>query len=163
MATRSIPILGNAIPDSSGKVYWQPYSISDSGAVIDPQILVFTNSGTKDGARLSFFVPDNYVGSPVLIPKWTADATTGTLTWDWSLLSLEDGEDVGGAATRTTETGTETKSGTAFLLQSHSITLTAGDYEAGDLVNAEIFRDSVTDTMAAAALLFGLKFQYSDV
>ena len=163
MATLRIPIFGPlTVPDSSGDVFFQPYSIIDSGAVIDPLVLVFNDSGAKDGIRGSFRIPENYVGSPVLEIVWTANATSGTFTVDWSVLTRSGTEDMGAAATRTTETGTDTKTGTAFAREEFRITLTAADYVAGDNVLFEVFRDSPNDTMGAPAAVFSIDFEYAD-
>lgn len=163
MATHRIPILGHAtVPDVSGEVFFEPYAIEDTGAVINPLVLVFQNSGTKDGVRGSFQVPQNYVGSPVLRIVWTANATSGTVVFDWSVLPRSGTEDMGAAAARTTETDSTTKGGTAFTRETNDITLTAGDYVAGDEVLFELFRDTITDTMAASALVFGVYFEYAD-
>lgn len=163
MATHRIPILGAmSLPDTSGDVFFQPYDVVDTAAVISPSVLTFNDSGTKDGIRGVFRVPENYVGAAVLKIVWTANATAGTCVFDWSVLTRSGSEDMGAAATRTSETGSVTKSGTAFAREEHSITLTAADYVAGDEVLFELFRDTVTDTMAAAALVFGAYFEYSD-
>lgn len=163
MATIRIPILGHAtVPDTSGNVFFEPYSITDTLAVLDPLVLVFTDSGTKDGVRGQFQVPQDYVGTAKLVIVWTANATAGTCVFDWSVLTRSGTEDMGAAATRTTETGSVTKGATAFTREAHSITLTDADYVAGDEVLFELFRDTVTDTMAAKALVFGAYFEYAN-
>jgi hypothetical protein len=163
MATHRIPILGpGTVPDTSGEVFFQPYSVVDAGAVIDPLVLTFNDSGTKDGVRGSFRVPENYVGTAKLLVVWTANATSGTFVVDWSVLTRSGAEDMGAAATRTTETVTDTKTGTAFAREEASLTLTDADYAAGDEVLFEMFRDTVTDTMAAPAVVFGVYFEYAD-
>ena len=163
MATHRISILGaGTIPDTSGEVFFQPYSIVDSGTVLDPLVLMFNDSGTKDGVRGSFEVPQNYVDTANLVMKWTANATSGTVIFDWSVLASSITEDMGAAAVRTSETVTDTKTGTAFLLEVISMTLTDTDYVAGDLVTFELFRDTVNDTMAAAAAVFSVHFEYAD-
>lgn len=163
MATHRIPILGHAtVPDASGDVFFQPYTVVDSGAVIDPLVLMFNDSGTKDGIRSSFRVPENYVGTAVLKVVWTANATSGTFIVDWTVLTRSGAEDMGAAATRSTETATDTKGGTAFTREELSLTLTDADYAAGDEVLFEMFRDTISDTMAAAAAVFGVYFEYQD-
>jgi len=164
MATHRIPILGSmTVPDTSGEVFFQPYTVVDSGAVIDPLVLTFNDSGTKDGVRGSFRVPENYVGTAVLLVVWTANATSGTFIIDWSVLTRSGAEDMGAAATRTTETDTVTKSSTAFAREESNMPLTDADYAAGDEVLFELFRDTVNDTMAAPAAVFGVYFEYADV
>ena len=150
------------VPDTSGEVFFEPYTIKDTAAVIDPLVLIFNNSGTKDGLRGSFRVPENYVGTAKLLVVWTANATSGTFIIDWSVLTRSGAEDMGAAATRTTETVTDTKTGTAFVREEASLTLTDADYAAGDEVLFEIFRDTINDTMAAAAIVFGIYFEYED-
>ncbi len=149
-------------PDTSGEVFFQPYSIIDTAAVLDPMVLCFLNSGTVDGVRGVFQVPQNYVGSPVLRIVWTANATSGTCTFNWSILTRSGTEDMGAAATRTSETDSTTKGGTAFTRETNDITLTAADYVAGDEALFELFRDTVTDTMAATCMVFGVYFEYAD-
>jgi hypothetical protein len=163
MATHRIPILGfGTVPDASGEVFFEPYSVKDTGTVLDPLVLIFNDSGTVDGVRGSFTVPENYVGSPVLKIYWTANATSGTTQWDWSILVSGSTDDMGAAAARTSETASDTKTGTAFALEIVSITLTAGDYTAGEIATFELFRDTVTDSMAAAAIVFAVNFEYAD-
>ena len=164
MATHRIPILGfNTVPDASGDVFFQPYSVVDVGATIDPLVLTFNDSGAKDGVRGNFRVPENYVGTAKLLIVCTGNATGGTIVFDWSVLTRSGAEDMGDGTTRTTETGNVTKGGTVFLREEITITLTDGDYAAGDEVLFELFRDTITDTMAAATAVFGVYFEYSDV
>ncbi len=163
MATHRISILGPmTIPDTSGEVFFEPYDVADTGAVVIPLILAFNNSGTKDGVRGSFQVPEFYVDTANLQIIWTANATSGTCAWDWSVLTRSGSEPMGAAATRTSETTVPMKGGTAFTREEATITLTDADYVAGDEVLFELFRDTITDTMAAKAVLFGAYFEYND-
>jgi len=151
------------VPDSSGDVFFEPWSVKATGApAIDPLVLIFNDSGAKDGVRGSFRVPENYVGSAKLLIVWTSSATAGTCVFDWSVLPRSGAEDMGAAAARTTETVNVTKGGTADFREESSMALTDGDYAAGDEVLFELFRDTITDTMAAAAVVFGVYFEYAD-
>lgn len=165
MATQQISILGpGTLPDDSGDVFLEPYSVKDSGAAIAPMVLVFNDSGAKDGLRGSFVVPQDYVGSASLKTLWTANATSGAVVWDLSYLTRAAGEDMGAAATDTTDTVTDTKSATAFDLEIAEISVTSADFTAGDVVTFELFRDgaNASDTMAAAAIVFDVVFEYDD-
>ena len=163
MPTQRIPVLGPmTIPDSSSEVFFEPYDVADTGAVVVPLVVAFNNSGTRDGLRGSFRVPENYVDTANLLVVWTANATSGTVAWDWAVLTRSGAEDMGAAATRTSETVVPTKGGTAFTREEATITLTDTDYVAGDEVLFEMFRDTITDTMAAKAVVFGVYFEYSD-
>lgn len=150
--------------DTSGDVFQEPYSIKDTGAVIDPIVTIFNDSGTKIGARGRFIVPQNYVGTSKIIALWNANATTGDAVFDFSYLTRTDTEDMGAAATDTGDTVTTTTDGTAFGLNTSEMTLTAGDFAAGDIVPFEFFRDgaNASDTLAAAVIFWALIFQYSD-
>ena len=165
MATHRVNILAGAtvIPDSSGEVFPQPYVIVDTGAVVSPIVMVFNDTSTKDGLRGAFRVPENYVGSANLSIVFTANATSGNVIFDWSVLPRSGVEDMGAAAARTSETVTKAGPTTAFLRTEADMSLTDADYAAGDEVLFELFRDgTASDTMAAAVLMFGAYFEYAD-
>ncbi len=164
MATHRINILAgiSVLPDSSGGVFPQPYDIVDTAAVISPMVLTFNDSSAVEGVRGSFRIPENYVGTANLSLVFTADATSGNVTFDWSVLTRSGTEDMGAAATRTSETVTKDGPTTAFQRIEADLSLTDGDYVAGDESLFELFRDSVTDTMAAPMVLFSAHFEYSD-
>lgn len=164
MATHQIPILGaNTIPDDSGEVFFQPYSIVDTAAVLDALVLTFNDSGTKDGVRGVFTVPQNYAGSASIKIVWCADdGTTNSVTFDLSYLTRSGAEDMGAAATATSDTVTDNQTSTPFLRQEAEISVTSGNFVAGDQVIFELFRDSPNDTMAAAVLVFQVLFEYDD-
>jgi hypothetical protein len=166
MATHEILILGsNTIPDTSGDVFLEPYSIKDTGTAIDPMVWIFNDSGAKIGLRGSFQVPQNYVGTAKSNIYWNANATTGDVVWDLSYLTRTSGEDMGAAATDTTDTVTTSTNATAFNLNKSTMTLTSGDFAAGDIVTFEVFRDGLSgsDTLAVAAIMFIATFEYADV
>lgn len=162
MGTQRLPILGTmTVPDASGNVFQQLYSEIDSGAVIDPLVIVFAPS-TKNGLKGSFRVPESYVDSAAIKIVCTANATSGTIVFDWSVLPRSGAEDMGAAPVRTSETGNVTKGGTAFTREEVTITLTDGDYAKGDEVLFEIFMDGVTATIASPVAVFGVYFEYAD-
>ena len=165
MATHELPILGaGTIPDTSGEVFMEPYSVKDTGTILDPLVTIFNDSSTKIGLKSVFQVPQNYVGTAKLNIYWNANATTGDCIWDLSYLTRSAGEDMGAAATDTTDTVTTGTNATAFNLNKSAMTLTSGDFSAGDIVSFELFRDgaNASDTLAAAAILFYASFEYAD-
>jgi len=165
MATHQIPILGaGTLPDTSGNVFFQPYTVEDTAAVIDPLVLVFVNVSAKIGIASTFTVPQNYVGSPSFEIIWTANnATTNNAVFDLSYLTRSGTEDMGAAATATTDTVTDAHTGTAFQRNQASISVTAGNFALGDQCLYELFRDGVADSLAADYLVFQVLFQYDDV
>jgi len=163
MATRRKSIFGiGTIPDDSGNVFFERYDVTDTAAAWKGLVLAFKDSGTKAGVRGSFEVPQDYVGSAKIVIVWTANETSGTCVFDWSVLPRSGVEDMGAAFARTTETDSTTKGGTAFTRETNDITLTDADYAKGDEVLYELFRDSITDTMAAKCLVFNAYFEYAD-
>ncbi len=167
MATHRINILGfNSVPDSSGDVFFEPYTIKDTAAIIGPLVLIFNDSGNKDGIRGSFLVPENYVSGSTTKFRiyWTANSTDSTngVVWDLSYLTRAAGEDMGAAATDTTDTVTDTHTGTAFQLNIADIDVTEADFASGDVVPFELFRDSPNDSFAAAVIVFAVAFEYAD-
>ncbi len=165
MATQRISILGTmTLLDSSSNVFFEPYGVEDTAAVVVPQVLVFNTGSTKDGIRGVFQVPQNYTDTANLVIVWTANATEGDVVWDWSVLTRSGNEDMGAAATRTSESVTDSKTSTLFGREEATMSLTDGDYVAGDEVLFELFRDQVdsNDTLATKALVFGVYFEYAD-
>jgi len=166
MTTRTTPLLGsNPVPDNSGDVTIKLYSELDSGAVINPFVIVFNDSGNKDGIAGLLKVPGDYVGTAKVNIYWIADATTGDAVFDLSYLTRAVGEDMGAAATSTSDTVTTTTDGTAFNLNKSTMTLTSGDFAAGDIAPVKLFRNSgdASDDLAAPAGVFYVEFEYSDV
>lgn len=164
MATFQLDIT-NGFSPSNSNVFWEPYAVKDTGTVLNPLVLIFTNSGTKDGANNEFKVPQNYVGSPVLVVEWNVNATTGDAIFDLSYLNRSSGEDMGAAAQSTTDTVTTTTNATAFNLNISRMTLTAADFAAGDISMVELFRDTAdaADTLAADLSVHRVLFEYADV
>lgn len=167
MATFKFSVLGpNLRPDTSGNVYQLSYDLVDTGAVISPFVWVFAQGTTKDGLRGEFIIPQDYVGTAKMTVLWVANATSGAAVFDLSYLARTDAEDMGAAATDTTDTVTTTTDATAFGLNTSTMTLTAGDFAAGDIVVYELFRDQVdaADTLTANDVaVFDVLFEYADV
>jgi len=165
MATHKRSIIGNAIPDASGDVYAAPYSAvfgAPTAADLDPMCFFFNDSGTKDAIRGSFVVPDNYVGSAKIKIHWSSSTTSNNVQWDFHYLTRSDGEDLGAAATDNTDTVSASPPATGDELQIDEITLTEGDFAAGDEVFFALFRDSVTDAHADTVGLIDALFEYAD-
>lgn len=166
MATRSKFIAIGALYPNATSVYPDKYSTFASNDVWDGIVLVFPDSGTRDGTTGFIDVPDDYVGAPVFIPLWTSVVTTGNVVWDLDYRSVggDDAESMDQAGTQEALTVTDAAPSAANNLLRPQMAATAGNLAAGDILELELFRDSgnASDTMASSALLFGLLFQYSD-
>lgn len=167
MATHRIPILGfGAIPDDSGNVFLEPYSIKATNKVWGRLVWIFNDSGTRIGLKCGFTVPKNYVGSAKIIVVWTTTATTGDweIDFDYRAVGGNDSESLDQAGTQESVNIADTAPSAAHERMEASLTLTAGNFAADDEVTFEFFRDGLDggDTMAAAAILFDLLFEYAD-
>ncbi len=170
MATHRIPITGaNTRPDNSGEVFFQPYSLIDPGASgannIDPMILTYNDSATKDALHGNFRVPENYQDNAIAQVVWTSSGTTGEVRWEMDYLARSGNEDMG-AAPGSGFVVISTKGGTPYEREESQMTLTAGDFIAGDEVLYRMHRDGTLEGgtgMATAAAVFGIYFEYTDV
>ena len=168
MATHRIPILGwGTVPDTSGSVFFEPYDVKATNDVWDRLVAIFNDTATRIGLRGGFTVPKNYVGSTNIIVVWTATATTGDVVWDFDYRAVggNDTESLDQAGTQEAVTVTDTAPGAVNRRLEASMALTATNLAVDDEVEFELFRDGVAvgDTMAAAAMVFAVFFEYADV
>ena len=86
--------------------------------------------------------------------------------WDLHYLTRSGDEDMGAAAESVDDTVTTTKGATAFWREESEMTITAGDFVAGDEVLFSILRDGTNEGasgMASPAAVYGIYFEYTDV
>lgn len=168
MADQTIDILRfPTIPDVSGEVFIEPYSIKATNAVWGSNVAIFNDSGTRIGLRGRFRVPKDYIGSAKIVVNWTATATSGDIEWDFDYRAVggDDSESMDQAGTQETVNVNDTAPTAIHNLLKASLTLTSGNFAIGDEVEFELFRDGTDggDTMAAAAIVFSVSFDYADV
>lgn len=167
MATHRIPILGpGTVPDSSGDVFFEPYSVKATNDVWGRLVTIFNDSGTRIGLQGGFTVPKNYVGSAKIIVVWTGTATSGDieLDFDYRAVGGDDAESLDQSGTQQTVNQEDTAPSAAHERMEAALTLTAGNFAVDDEVEFELFRDGTDggDTMAAAAIVFAVLFEYAD-
>lgn len=167
MATRRIPILGfPTVPDGSGNVFVEPYSTKATNDVWDKLVWIFNDTSTRMGLRGSFDVPKDYVGSPAIIVVWTATATSGDVEWDFDYRAVggDDAESLDQSGTQESVNANDTAPSAAHERMEISLSLTAGNLAADDHLEFELFRDGTDagDTMAAAAIVHSVLFEYAD-
>ena len=167
MATRRIPILGwGTVPDVSGSVFFEPYNVKATNDVWDRLVCVFNDTATRIGLAGGFTVPKDYVGSAQLIIVWTATATSGDVEWDMDYRAVggNDTESLDQAGTQESVNTNDTAPSAANERMEIALALTAANFAADDEVEFEVFRDGTDagDTMAAAAIVFQMLFEYTD-
>ncbi len=147
-------------------MYFEPAAINfGSNDRYPTEVCVFKDTSTRIGVGFQFRVPQNYVGSPVFVVEWSTTATSGTydVEVDYTAVGGDDAETFDPAADQENLGATDTASGTARRKQTVTLSATAGNFAAGDVVLGTLFRDgSESDTIAASVYVFGLYFQYAD-
>jgi len=167
MATLRIPILGhNTVPDNSGAVFMEPYTIKASNDVWGHLVTVFNDTSARDGLRGTFPVPINYVDTANLVIVWTSTAITGDVEWDFDYRAVggNDAESFDQSGTQQSVNGNDTAPSATDERMEFTIALTDSNFAAEDTVQFELFRDGTDsgDTISAAVLLFELFFEYND-
>lgn len=167
MATHRLSILGwQTRPDDTGDVFFEPYSIKATNDQWQHLVLVMNDTATRNGIYGVFDVPQNYVGTANLIVVWTSTATSGDIEadFDYRAVGGNDTESLDQAGTQESVNSNDTAPSAAHERMELSIALTDGNFSAGDTVEFFFPRDGTDagDTMAAAALIFGLFFEYAD-
>jgi len=167
MATHRVPILGAAtVPDTSGDVFFEPYTIKASNDTWGYLVPVFNDTSTRIGLRGRFAVPQNYVDTANIVIVWTSTDTSGDVEWDFDYRAVggDDTESLDQAAVQETVNSEDTAPSDTDERMELTIALTDGNFAAGDTVQFELFRDGNDggDTMSAAATLHGLYFEFND-
>ena len=167
MAIHRISILGaNTVPDDSGDVFFEPYSIKATNDVWKYLVGIFNDSGTRIGLRGKFNVPKNYVGTAKIIAVWTGTAITGDVEndFDYRAVGGNDTESFDQTGTQESVNQNDTAPSAVNERMENILTLTSANLAADDTVQFEFFRDGTDagDTMAAAQILHDLLFQYDD-
>ena len=169
MATFQFSALSaNAVPDNTGRCFFEPYNVKATndkfwhlvGVLADPA------GGEAHGFYGQFLVPQNYVGSAVIIPFWTSTATSGNCRMRFSYRAIggDDAESLDQATYQEQVSVTDAAPSAAHERNTPSMALTSANLAAGDTVEFlfERLDDTGVDTMAAAALIHDLIFQYQD-
>jgi hypothetical protein len=167
MATHRLPVFSFAArPDDSGRVYLEPLDVSGSNDQWDHFVWVLEDSGTKIGIHGSVEVPQNYVGTAVLVVVWTTPATSGDVVFDFDYRAVggNDTESLDQAGTQEAVTVTDTAPSAAFERMEAEIALTSANLAAGDTLQFLLSRDGAqaADTLAADCLIVGAYLKYAD-
>lgn len=169
MATQQISILGGAVPDTTGRCWFEPYDVYATNDVWKGLVVRFKDptSGQAHGIYGWFVVPQQYVTSAVVIPVWTTTVTTGNCRWRFTYRTV-GGDDT----TSMDQTGSEeavriadVAPGAAHRRLTPPIALTSANFAAGEIVEYLFERQdlSADDTLNSDCVMFDLVFQFSDV
>lgn len=177
MATHRLSILGGEKPEST--VPLDLISNQITSATL-PSIganlaYVMADGGADEGIYGSFDVPANYVGTPKIIIKVVLDGAPSaaqTLQFGFRKRANANNE-VADGTFDAEQTSVVSGRGDSIVgsngagysdedLAVFEVTLTAGDYAAGDQVEFYVYLDSSGTDYAGNALLRDVLFQYAD-
>ena len=166
MAIQRISILGfTTVPDGGGNVFFESAAVKATNAVWDRLVAVFNDTASRDGLHGSFDVPQNYVDTANLIVVWTSVATSGNAIWDFDYRAVggNDSESLDQTGNQESVSVTDAAPSATDERMEVSISLTDGNFAAGDTVLFTLFRDGTdSDTINGALQLVGLFFEYAD-
>ena len=167
MATHRINVLGwPTIPDTSGNVFFEQYDVKATNDVWDRLVLIFNDTATRLGLHGGFTVPKNYVGTAKIIIVWTSTAISGDVEFDFDYRAVggDDTESLDQAGTQETVNLNDTAPSAAHERMEVALALTSANLAADDEVEFTLFRDGTDagDTLAAAAIVFAVLFEYAD-
>ena len=167
MATRRKLIFNFAtVPDNTGTAFFEPYSIKATNDVWKHLVLVLNDTAADHGVYGTFGVPLAYVDTANLVIVWTATATAGDVEFDFMYRAVggNDIESLDQAGSQEDVNANDTAPSAVNERMEITIALTDGNFAAGDTVEYFFTRDGTDggDTMAAAALVFGLFFEFND-
>jgi hypothetical protein len=131
---------------------------------------VLADGGSDEGVSVRFEVPQNYVGTPVLVIKGILDGAPSNgddLGFGFRKRAVADNEAADGTydaeqtfqSTDIGSTGSNHANEDVFVA---SITLTGADYAAGDTVFGNAYIDASGTTYTGNFLLTEVLFQYAD-
>ncbi len=162
----AVNILGAmTLPDSSGNVYADAFANATSTAFAKNLDFTFLDTATKDCLYGLYTVPKDYVSAAAVSPIWAANtATIATTTWEFSYRDIATGSSMAQGTAQETASTTSVTTATLFSRQAPTISVTAGNFTAGDSVQYKFCRDGTDskDTMAATATLQSLMFNYAN-
>lgn len=165
MATVVTDIYGALLlPDTSGNIWAEPASITQTNDLYPQLVWRYKDSGTKVSVGFRFLVPADYVGSPVFGLVWTSTATSGDVVWDVDYVSATKTATLDPNATEEALTVTSTAPGSSQTGVNPTVSATAANLAAGNVCQGVVARDgaSGSDTMTADAILYGFYFSYSN-
>ena len=169
MAIHRIPVLGfQTLPDSTGDVFPESYSIKATNDRWPYNVFVFNDGAAPEFLFFAFPVPKNYVSAPKMVVWWTSGTVAGNIVLDFKYRAI------GGTDTESLDQTGESEAVLGGALSGPSainermeslITLTAANIAVDDIMQCELIRDptDANDTKADAITVHGVLFEYADV
>ena len=169
MATHEISVLGPmTAPDTSGGVFFEPLeaamTLGTAAFGTTLGLTMVAPTGADIGVYGVFTIPQNYVGTPVLVIRGVIDEAANTLGFGIQFINLADSGAVDVAYDTEDTASNATWTGYAAEdVYEETITLTpAAAFAAGQQVFFFCYRDDSVDTQTGEFHLTSLHFRYAD-
>ncbi len=165
MATHRISIGTWAmLPDTSGNVWLEPASLTQTNDRYPQLVARFRDTATKDSLGFRFQIPQNYVGTAKFYVCWTTTATSGNAIWTVDYSSAGQTASLDPSADEENLTVTTAAPGSSQTGVQSSMTATAANFAAGDICQGKLSRNGAgSDTIAADLVVYEFFFEYADV
>jgi hypothetical protein len=164
MALHYLSIFGSpTLPDASGNTWFEPASITQTNDRYPQLVPRFKDTATQVAIGGNFVLPLNFVSAPTILVRWTTTATSGNAVWVFAYTAIAVGESLDPSTDQESVTVTTAAPGTSQLEVESSMSLTAGNFTAGDNVQFIIARNGAgADTIAADLIAYQTIFRYAD-
>jgi hypothetical protein len=169
MATQRVGIFQWTMkPDNTGDAYPEPHNVNfGANDLADPLLLILEDTSTDIGVYGSFRVPPGYVDTANLVVTWSTTATTGDwrCQFNYRAVGGDDTESLDPSTWQETVEANDTAPSAAREKMTVSISLTDGNFAAGDSVLFYFVRegsDTINDDLAASVYIFEAEFEYAD-
>lgn len=157
------------MPDNTGRAFLEPYTVKATNDKFGHVVLVLNDpaASQEHGAFGTFKVPKNWVANPKIGIGWSSTATTGNARFAFRYRAIggDDAESLDQATYQESVLVTDAAPTAAHNKLEVLLNLTAANLAIDDLVEFYVTRldDTGVDTMAAAAMIHDLFFEYTDV
>jgi hypothetical protein len=151
------------LPDTSGNVFFEPYTIKSTNDFFGVGNWIFNNPGADLKLYFSHEIDDTYVGTASFIVVWTSTIISGNFGIEigYRCISGNDAESLDQATAQEVLNTTDVAPGATDRRMEISLALTSANCAAGDTIQGYIARDDSADTLAGAISLWDLMLTYS--
>lgn len=122
------------------------------------------DAATDESAFWQFKMPQNYAnGTNIQIDiYWEANATSGAAVFDTAYVGVAEGENFDGASLTSVSGSADTTAGTAYYLNTATLTMTSPSIDANDIVNFKLIRnaDTGSDDLSVDAKVIKVRLRF---
>lgn len=149
------------MPDSSGNVFQEPYTIKATNDFWKYSVWIFNNPTADELLHGKFELPVGCASGASFKLVWTSTATTGTFQYSirYRVITADDTNSLDQATAIETVTGSDTAPTATDRRMEVTITPTNSNFATAGTVQWILTRVDTSDTLAAAISVHSLRFQ----